>query len=383
MLKSLRKRIFENITFTAAISTPGSVLAYCLEDQLVFFDSHSLKKSSYRNEGSSRCAALDFARTSTNIFLSGDFDGTLRLWDLRNPRQPTSTSEAGRNFLPKGATFNAAAISPDARLVCTGSCAVTRKRGRIDKTNKSKRPCKSLNEEISGDRNGDVCDDDGDGTEPSAYLLCWDTRQMVRPLLMLNDVHSDDVNHLVFETNSPSASSRLLSCADDGLVCLTDLSAPPEDRLIEVFNAERQANCCGFLNPVVSTDVSIGVYAFHNMRSHFTAWSLTSEEDYSQWQRLKTPPHARYLLCAARLPSHQPAVCLLSTSAVKRDLRLSLVNSENAKIVARRRLFKEEVKLDSDAFYADVVCSSTMEGILEILVVTRHSIHRLLGKVPE
>ncbi|KAL5968954.1 Protein transport protein sec31 [Taenia solium] len=363
MLKSLRKRIFGDITFTAATSTPGSVLASCLEGQFAFFDSHSLKKSSYRNEGSSRCAALDFARASTNIFLSGDFDGTLRLWDLRNPRQPTSSSEAGRNFLPKGATFNAAAISPDARLVCTGSCVVAR----IDKTNKSKRPRKSLNEEINGGRNGDVCDDEDDGTESSAYLLCWDTRQMGRPLLMLNDVHSDDVNYLVFETNSPSASSRLLSCADDGLV----------------FNAERQANCCGFLNPVVSTDVSVGVYAFHNMRSHFTAWSLTSEEDYSQWQRLKTPPHARYLLCAARLPSHQPAVCLLSTSAVKRDLRLSFVNSENAKIVARRRLFKEEVKLDSDAFYADAVCSSTREGILEILVVTRHSIHRLLGKVPE
>lgn len=151
----------------------------------------------------------------------------------------------------------------------------------------------------------------------------------------------------------------------------------------KVFNAECQANYCGFFNPVVSTDVDIGVYAFYNMRSHFTAWSLASEKEDSQWQRLKTPPHVRYLLSAACLPSHQPVACLLSTSAVKQDLRLSLVNPENAQVVARRRLFKEEVKLDSDAFYADLVCSSTMEGTLEVLVVTRHSIHRLLGKVTE
>ncbi|KAL5102834.1 hypothetical protein TcWFU_003893 [Taenia crassiceps] len=378
MLKSLRQRIFDDITFTAAASTPGLVLASCLEDQFAFFDSYSLKKSSYRIGGSSRCIAMDFARTSTNIFLSGDFDGILRLWDLRNPRQPTSTSEAGRNFLPKGATFNAAAISPDAHLVCAGSCMVAHQRKRIDKKIKqSKRPRRSLDEETRGSADGD------DETDSSAYLLCWDTRQMGRPLLMLNEIHSDDVNHLVFETNSPHSSSRLLSCADDGLVCLTDLNAPPEDRLIEVLNAERQANYCGFFSPAVSTDVSIGVYAFDNMRSHFTAWPLTFEKDDSQWHRLKTPSHARYLLSAVRLPSDQPTACLLSTSALKRDLRLSLVNPENAKIVARRRLFREEVSLDSDAFYADMVCSTTMEGRLEVLVVTRHSIHRFLGKATE
>ncbi|CDI96712.1 wd40 repeat [Echinococcus multilocularis] len=382
MLKSLRKRIFKEITFTAAISTPGSVLVSCLEDQFAFFDFCSLKKSSYRVEGSSRCVVMDFARASTNTFLSGDFDGVVRLWDLRNPRQSTSASEAGRNFLPKGATFYAAAVSPDARLVCAGSCVVTGKRKQTDKkAKKSKRLRMSLDEEIDGSGFGDNYND-SEG-ESSAYLICWDTRQMGRPLLMLNDVHSDDVNHLVFETNSPSASSRLLSCADDGLVCLADLNAPPEDRLIEVFNAERQANYCGFFNPVVSTDISTGVYAFDNMRSHFTAWPLASEEDDFQWQRLKTPPHARYLLSATRLPSNQATACLLSTSAVKRDLRLSLVNPENTKVVARRRLFKEEVNLDSDAFYADVLGSSTMEGTLEVLVVTRHSVHRLLGKVTE
>lgn len=115
---------------------------------------------------------------------------------------------------------------------------VRRKRNRIDKkTRKSKRPRRILDEEIGGSADGDVYDDSGDendGTESPAYLLYWDTRQMGRPLLMLNDVHSDDVNHLVFETSSPSTSSRLLSCADDGLVCLTDPNASPDDRLIEV-----------------------------------------------------------------------------------------------------------------------------------------------------
>ncbi|VDM21449.1 unnamed protein product [Hydatigera taeniaeformis] len=381
MLKGLRKRIFEDITFTAAISTPRAVLVSCLEDKFVFFDSSSLKKSSYRVEGSSRCVVMDFARATTNIFLSGDFDGIVRLWDLRNPRHPTSASRAGRSFLPMGATFNAAAVSADASLVCAGSCAVAGKRKHIDKMGKkSKRPRKSLDGDINDSGDGDERDVDSGG-EPSAYLVYWDTRWMEQPLLMLNDIHSDDVNHLVFETNSTHAPSRLLSCADDGLVCLTDPTAPPEDRLIEVFNAECQANYCGFLNPAVSTDANIGIYAFYNMRSHVTVWPLASEEIDSQWRRLKTPTHARYLLSATRLPGLQPAICLLSTSAVKRDIRLSFVNPEKAEIVTRRRLFKEDYKFDCDAFYADVVCSSTMEDTLEVLVVTRHSIHRLMGKV--
>lgn len=96
MLKSLRRRVFEDITFTAAISTPGGILACCLEDQFAFFDSHSLKKSSYHIEGSSRCTAVDFARANTNTFLSADFDGILRLWDLRNPRQPVCVSPPTR-----------------------------------------------------------------------------------------------------------------------------------------------------------------------------------------------------------------------------------------------------------------------------------------------
>lgn len=136
-------------------------------------------------------------------------------------------SEPARNFFPWGVSFNTAAISHDARYICAGSCLLAGKRKRNHAGDKKN---KRLRFDPEKEDTTDSSSDDDARKGPAAYLVCWDTRHLSQPLLILNDVHSDDINHVVFEADT----SRLLSCADDNLVCLTDLTNPPDDRLIDV-----------------------------------------------------------------------------------------------------------------------------------------------------
>ncbi|VDN96927.1 unnamed protein product [Rodentolepis nana] len=369
MLKNLRRRVFEDITFNTAVAKNNCLITFCSQDCFSIFNACTLKRSTYCFETSSRCNSVDFAENDGQIFLSGDFDGTMRLWDIRNPRRPSCVSEAGRNFLPKGGSFNTSAISSDGRYICAGTCAIKGKR-KSNCTNLgpgSKR--RRLNQSVEPENLEDISDCE---FSPSAYILCWDTRQMVQPLLVLDDIHSDDVNHIVFENDT----SRFLSAGNDCLVCLTDVRASPDDRLIDTFNTEGPVNFCDFLG---SSD---GVYAFNNMHSRFCAWSLDSEADFSEWKTLKQPAATRFLLSAFRLPTPELSACLLSTSAVKQDLRLSVVKLGDAQIVGKTRLFKKESKLDSDAFYARVVTPmQSIDDSFDILVVTKHSVQRLQARL--
>nr|CDS34210.1 wd40 repeat [Hymenolepis microstoma] len=369
MLRNLRRRVFEDINFNTAAATHNHLIAFCSQDCFSIFNACTLKRSIYRFETSSRCNSVDFAENEGQIFLSGDFDGTMRLWDVRNPRRPSYVSEAGRNFLPKGGSFNTSALSSDGRFICAGTCTIKGKR----KIKFSKSGPESKRHRLEQSAQPENCEDCTDSDfSPSAYILCWDTRQMVKPLLVLDDIHSDDVNHIVFENGT----SRFLSAADDCLVCLTDVNAPPDDRIIDTFNAESPVNFCDFLG---SSD---GVYAISNMHSRFCAWSLDSEADVSKWKTLNQPAAARFLLSAFRLPTPEVSACLLSTSAVKQDLRLSVVKPGDAQIVVKTRLFKKESKPNSDAFYARVVTPiQSIDDSFDILVVTKQSVQRLQARL--
>lgn len=119
------------------------------------------------------------------------------------------------------------------------------------------------------------------------------------------------------------------------------------------------------------------------MHSRFCAWPLDLEADVSEWKKLKQPAAARFLLSASRLPTPEPSVCLLSTSAVKQDLRLSVVKPGDAQIVVRTRLLKKDSKLESDAFYARVVTLiQSSDDLFDILMVTKHSVQRLQARLP-
>lgn len=143
----------------------------------------------------------------------------------------------------------------------------------------------------------------------------------------------------------------------------------------EALYAESPVNLCDFLS---SDSVSDGIYAISNMQSRFSAWPLDPEADLSDWKRLKQPPASRFLLSAFRLPTSQPSICLLSTSAVKQDLRLSLLKPGGSQILAKKRLFKKEFNLDSDAFYARALTlPQSQDEPFDILVVTKHSVQRL------
>ncbi|VDD79607.1 unnamed protein product [Mesocestoides corti] len=358
------------------------------QDRFCIFDPVSLKKTSFKVEGSSRCVTVDYARAQTNTFLSGDFDGIVRLWDIRQPRRPASVSEAGRDVLHKGATFSTAAISPDARFVCAGSCAISinkKKRKRTKKSLPSKRR-RGVNDVDNPNADGDDDSSNDDDTSP-AYILCWDTRQFGRPLYILDDIHSDHVNHVTFDPSSNS--HRLLSCADDGLLCVADFDAANDDRLIEVFNAEGQINYCGFLNRLLPSESPSGVFAFDNMRSHFSAWPLTPAdapegfETPPAWRRLTAPKMAKVLLTATSLPGQvvgsQPAVCLVSTRPMKEDIRLSIATPQGSQLLAKHRLFKRTPEpVECDPFYAEFLSvPEATKSTFDLLVVGRHSVNRM------
>lgn len=139
-------------------------------------------------------------------------------------------SEAGRNFLPKGGAFNTAAISSNGRYICAGTNTIKGKR-KIKNSKSGPESKRRLLEQSAQEENGE--DSSYSESSSSVYILCWDTRQMVQPLLILDDIHSDEVNHIGFEKDS----SRFLSAADDCLVCLTDINAPSDDRLVDVSNS--------------------------------------------------------------------------------------------------------------------------------------------------
>lgn len=161
----------------------------------------------------------------------------------------------------------------------------------------------------------------------------------------------------------------------------------------QVFNAEHQANCCGFLDP---TNSCPSVYAFDSMRTHFNAWPLnttasdeTVEEPSPAWRQLKTPKRARALLAARLIDPSPLRVCLLSSWAVKADVRLSLVTPTKADVVKNRHLIKRarEVApdLECDAVYARFmgVGVQDKEGKqkLDVVVVGRHSVNRFQARV--
>ncbi|KAL3308796.1 hypothetical protein Ciccas_012667 [Cichlidogyrus casuarinus] len=98
----------------------------------------------------------------------------------------------------------------------------------------------------------------------------------------LSDCHSDTINHVIF---NPCNSNQLLSCSDDGLVSLNDLSSEIEnedDRLIETFSAEDTIYRCSFLFSTPNQTVPDAVAGFLSSKSvGVMVWPLSQVDWYA------------------------------------------------------------------------------------------------------
>ena len=118
------------------------------------------------------------------------------------------------------ATFSCCAISRDGSLICCGT-ELYAENSKLLKN--ARKHCRSSS---SSDN---ACD------FVNSYLVFWDPRNLSYPLGTYSEVHSDDINQVHFDPTSSFGYLRLISCSEDGLVNLLDLSATSEnDSLLQV-----------------------------------------------------------------------------------------------------------------------------------------------------
>ncbi|BHF79316.1 WD repeat-containing protein 89 [Sparganum proliferum] len=360
MLRSLYRCYFEEHTFVAATHTHESILA-ASDDNFVLLDIQTLHQSVHKRSTTEGLVGVD-AASSAHRFMSCTESGVVSLLDLRSKNCEAIVSPPGSESLPRPVNFTCCAIEHTSRYLCAGTdnvedCAFLRKRQKLDVD------------------------------EPRAHILVWDVRRLSQPLAILSDIHSDCVTHLSFDNTS-----RLLSCSEDGLVCISDVTVPPDDALLQVFNAEAPVKYCGWLSPAKAVDS--GVYSLSNMQLKFQCWPWVPPEAETPanvedaWRKVRRTYHDKTLLSAVRLPNtfarlpaerqipdlpQQPVICLLSTADDRCNLRVSLLRPGTSTYIASHGMQSRTMSTKSDIFYAAFLDSKPKH----ILAVGRHSVHHL------
>ncbi|VDK41889.1 unnamed protein product [Dibothriocephalus latus] len=275
------------------------------------------------------------------------------------------SSPPGNESLPCSASFTCCAIDPTSRYLCAGTDSFE------DDISKKKKKRQKLEED----------------DEPQAPILVWDVRSLTQPLSVLSDIHSDCVTNLSFDNTS-----RLLSSSEDGLVCVSDVKASPEDALLQAFNAEAPVMYCGWLSPDKTADS--GVYGLSNMRLRFQCWPWVDPEEEvtaiadDGWRKLKRTYHEKTLLSAVRLPDtfarlsaerempdlpDYPVICMLNTADDRFNLRVSLLRPGTSTYLASHCMQSKTMDTKSAIFYAAFLDSEPKH----ILAVGRYSVHCL------
>ncbi|XP_066137441.1 WD repeat-containing protein 89 isoform X2 [Euwallacea fornicatus] len=153
---------------------------------------NELVKISQLREHKQQIVNCKFSLSNQNLLYTTSNDGTVKLWDLRDPKSAAATFK-DENSQPK--SLNSFDVSPCDRLLAAGT------------------------ELTAGD----------------AFILFWDVRN-VKLLGGYWQSHTDDISQVQFH---PTDSNKLMSGSTDGLINVYDLSEQNEDdALQECLNTE-------------------------------------------------------------------------------------------------------------------------------------------------
>ncbi|KAI9144980.1 WD40-repeat-containing domain protein [Paraphysoderma sedebokerense] len=137
---------------------------------------------------------IEFERANGNLLFSSSKDGTLNLWDLRDPKLPAVVYKS-----PKSQPITCFSINSDVSLMAGGT----------------------------------------DLTGEDAAIVFWDPRSTSH-LHSFVESHSDDITCVHFHPSNPHL---LLSGSTDGLACVLNVQGFDEDEaIVSVLNTESSVN---------------------------------------------------------------------------------------------------------------------------------------------
>lgn len=137
----------------------------------------------------------DIKLVDENLFYSSSQDGTIKLWDLRDMKNPSSVFSDDTDGEDQLKPINCFGLSCDGKFIGAGTNVV----------------------------------------DADAYVLFWDCRNP-KVLGGYWETHTDDVTSIEFH---PNKANTMLSGSTDGLINLFDISAPNEDDALQnSFNVE-------------------------------------------------------------------------------------------------------------------------------------------------
>ena len=188
---------------TGRISDSFAVASSTYDIQI--YDVDQLRWRQSLNGHTDGISRIRYANSNPNFLWSSSLDGTIRLWDLRNPRTAQSYSSHA-TITERYTTFD---VNNNETAIIAGT-------------------------ELSGDM------------EQSGKIVVWDIRSP-KSMTCLTEAHTDDVTQIICH---PNLSSHFLSGSLDYLVCFCDMNdLMNEDRdfgILTTINTQQPVTKLGF-----------------------------------------------------------------------------------------------------------------------------------------
>lgn len=181
-----------------ALQPSGLLAVSCSNFTIHLHNKDTLKQVGEYQGHNGRLCGVTFGHTSSDLLYSGSADGTVRVWDVRQPG-----TEAAQKFKSDPAhCYCSFDLSCSDMLLCAGT------------------------EQVDSE---------------DSFLIFWDSRKPAGGLLgVYSESHSDDITQVRFH---PRDKDRLASGSTDGLVNVFDLSrGAEEDALLATCNSDSSAS---------------------------------------------------------------------------------------------------------------------------------------------